>query len=105
MYNLAASIHARLKFEADGVDFDARSVVCEDIHAQDEHAGIRVKLRATIGKAVAPLQAGVAFGDALAVAPEEITFPEMLDMAAPKYLSIRLFKISQLALLQCRTRC
>jgi predicted nucleotidyltransferase component of viral defense system len=74
----------RLEVEADGVDFDPRSVICEDIRAQDEYAGIRVKLRATIGKAVVPLQVDVGFGDALPVAPEEITFPVMLGMAAPK---------------------
>ena len=74
----------RVDVEADGVDFDPRSVVCEDIRAQDEYAGIRVKLRATIGKAVVPVQVDVGFGDALPVAPEEITFPVLLDMAAPK---------------------
>jgi predicted nucleotidyltransferase component of viral defense system len=74
----------RLEVEADGVDFDPRSVRCEDIRAQDEYAGIRVKLRATVGKAVVPLQVDVGFGDALPVAPEEITFPVMLGMAAPK---------------------
>jgi len=73
-----------LEVEADGVVFDPRSVVCEDIRAQDEYAGIRVKLRATVGKAVVPLQVDVGFGDALPVAPEEITFPVMLGMAAPK---------------------
>ena len=73
-----------LEVEADGVDFDPRSVVCEDIRAQDEYAGVRVKLRATVGKAVVPLQVDVGFGDALPVAPEEITFPVMLGMAAPK---------------------
>jgi predicted nucleotidyltransferase component of viral defense system len=74
----------RLEVEADGADFDPRSVVCEDIRAQDEYAGIRVKLRATVGKAVVPLQVDVGFGDALPIAPEEITFPVMLGMAAPK---------------------
>jgi predicted nucleotidyltransferase component of viral defense system len=74
----------RLEVEADGVDFDARSVKCEDIRAQDEYAGIRVKLRAIVGKAVVPLQVDVGFGDAQFVAPEEITFPVMLGMAAPK---------------------
>ena len=74
----------RVEVEADGVVFDPRSVVCEDIRAQDEYAGIRVKLRANLGKAVVPLQVDVGFGDALPVAPEEITFPVMLDMAAPK---------------------
>ena len=73
----------RLEVEADGVEFDARSVVCEDIRVQDEYAGIRVKLRATIGKAVLPLQVDVGFGDALPVAPEEIIFPVLLGMAAP----------------------
>jgi predicted nucleotidyltransferase component of viral defense system len=73
-----------LEVEADGVVFDPRSVACEDIRAQDEYAGIRVKLRATVGKAVVPLQVDVGFGDALPVAPEEITFPVMLGMAAPK---------------------
>jgi hypothetical protein len=73
-----------LEVEADGVDFDPRSVRCEDIRAQDEYAGIRVKLRATVGKAVVPLQVDVGFGDALPVAPEEITFPVLLGMAAPK---------------------
>jgi predicted nucleotidyltransferase component of viral defense system len=74
----------RVEVEDDGVVFDPRSVACEDIRAQDEYAGIRVKLRATVGKAVIPLQVDVGFGDALPVAPEEITFPVLLDMAAPK---------------------
>jgi predicted nucleotidyltransferase component of viral defense system len=74
----------RMEVQADGVDFDARSVVCEAIRAQDEYAGIRVKLRASIGKAVVPLQVDVGFGDALPVAPEEVTFPVLLGMAAPK---------------------
>jgi predicted nucleotidyltransferase component of viral defense system len=74
----------RMEVEADGVDFQSRSVVCEDIRAQDEYAGIRVKLKAVIGKAVVPLQVDVGFGDALPVAPEEITFPVMLDMPPPK---------------------
>ena len=73
-----------LEVESDGVDFDPRSVVCEDIRAQDEYAGVRVKLRATVGKAVVPLQVDVGFGDALPVPPEEITFPVMLGMAAPR---------------------
>ena len=74
----------RMEVEADGVEFDPRSVVREDIRAQDEYAGIRVKLRASIGKAMVPLQVDVGFGDALPVAPEEVTFPVLLGMAAPR---------------------
>ncbi len=74
----------RMEVEADGVDFDPSTVACEDIRAQDEYAGIRVKLRASIGRAMVPLQVDVGIGDALAVAPDEVTFPVLLGMPAPK---------------------
>ena len=76
-----------IEVEADGVEFDPNTVACEEIRAQDEYAGIRVKLRAGIGKAIVPLQVDVGFGDALPVPPEEITFPVLLDMAAPKLMA------------------
>jgi predicted nucleotidyltransferase component of viral defense system len=74
----------QMEVEADGIVFDPHSVSCQDIRAQDEYAGIRVKLRASIGKAIVPLQVDVGFGDALPVAPEEVTFPVLLGMSAPK---------------------
>jgi predicted nucleotidyltransferase component of viral defense system len=74
----------RIEVEADGVEFDSASVATAEIRAQDEYAGIRVKLKARIGNAVIPLQVDVGFGDALSVHPEEITFPVLLGMAAPK---------------------
>jgi hypothetical protein len=46
-----------------------------------------VRLRALIGKAVVALQVDVGFGDALPVPPEEITFPVLLEMAAPTLLA------------------
>ena len=75
--------------EGDGVDFDADSVLSEDIRAQQEYAGIRVKLKARIGKAMIPLQVDIGFGDALLIAPEEVTFPVLLGMAAPRLRAYR----------------
>jgi predicted nucleotidyltransferase component of viral defense system len=75
---------SRMKVEADGVDFDANSITTAEIRAQDEYAGIRVRLKAHIGNAVVPLQVDVGSGDALSVTPEEITFPVLLGMDAPK---------------------
>ena len=74
----------RIEVDPDGVEFDPRTVACEDIRPQDEYAGIRVRLRAHLGKAVLTLQVDVGFGDALSIAPEEITFPVLLAMAPPK---------------------
>jgi len=48
-----------IEVEADGVEFDPRTVACEEIRAQDEYAGIRVKLRASIGKAIVPCRKGL----------------------------------------------
>ena len=61
-----------IEVEADGVEFDPRTVVCGEIRARDEYACIRVKPQASIGKAI---QVDVGFGDACAVPPEKITFP------------------------------
>jgi len=74
----------RMDVATDGVDFDPRSVTCEAIRAHDKYAGIRVKLWASIGKALIPLQVDVGFGDAMSVAPETVTFPVLLGMAAPR---------------------
>jgi predicted nucleotidyltransferase component of viral defense system len=79
----------RADVESDGVEFDANSVKTEEIRARDEYAGIRVTLKAQIGKAIIPLQVDIGFGDALRVAPEEITFPVLLGMAAPKLRAYR----------------
>lgn len=55
----------RMEVEPDGVVFDPRSIICEEIRAQDEYAGIPIKLRASIGKEIIPLQVDIGFGDAL----------------------------------------
>lgn len=72
-----------VEVEPDGVVLDPSSVFCEEIRGQEEYLGIRAKMRATIGKAIMPLQVDIGFGDALVVGPEDITFPVLLDMAAP----------------------
>jgi hypothetical protein len=78
-----------VEVEPDAVDFDSGSIVAEAIRSQDEYAGIRVKLKARIGQAVIPLQVDVGFGDALPDGPEEITFPVLLGMAAPRLRAYR----------------
>lgn len=79
----------RAKAEADGVGFDPDSIAVEEIRPQNEHAGTRVRLKARIGQAEIPLQVDVAFGDILPVGFEEITFPVLLGMAAPRLRAYR----------------
>jgi len=68
----------------DGIIFDASSVritqVCED----QAHAGLRVRFWASLGQARIPLQIDIGFGDTVHPPPEEIAYPVMLDLPAPR---------------------
>jgi len=66
----------------DGVVFDLESVQGDSIRAQDEYAGVRVQLRATLAGAVVGIQVDVGFGDA--VHPTELVFPSLLDFLRPR---------------------
>jgi hypothetical protein len=70
--------------EDDGILFAADSVKAEEIRENQEYGGIRATFRATLDKAVIPLQVDVGFGDAITPAAEERVYPVLIDMAAPR---------------------
>ena len=55
--------------------------------ATDEYGGRRVRLDATLGSAELRLQVDVGFGDAVVPAPEDTSFPPLLDFPAPEVWS------------------
>ena len=67
----------------DGVEFDTKKLVVESIRAATEYGGIRVRMPATIDRAVIAMQIDVGFGDAVTPAPVAITYPVLLDSPAP----------------------
>jgi predicted nucleotidyltransferase component of viral defense system len=69
--------------EADGLEFDATTVKGELIRHDDPYHGVRLHLRATLGKARIPLQVDVGFGDAIVPDPVELEFPTLLDLPHP----------------------
>ncbi|WP_219846555.1 nucleotidyl transferase AbiEii/AbiGii toxin family protein [Salinibacter sp. 10B] len=71
----------------DGVEFDPESVEARPIRDEDEYGGTRIKLDAGIGSAELRLQIDVGFGDAVTPAPEDISFPSLLDFPTPKVRS------------------
>lgn len=73
--------------EPDGLEFDAATVQADPIRTHDEHGGVRVKLRAALGRARIPLQIDVGFGDAITPAPQRIEYPTLLDAPAPTVLA------------------
>lgn len=66
----------------DGVDFQADDITGEQIRAEDEYAGVRLRVPAILGKARARIQIDVGIGDA-APGIREAVYPTYLDLPAP----------------------
>lgn len=75
-----------LQFEApdDGVTFLPETLRAEPTRPQDEYAGIRVLFDAAIAGASLPIQVDVGFGDAITPEPQQIEYPSLIGMPAPK---------------------
>jgi predicted nucleotidyltransferase component of viral defense system len=68
---------------ADGIVFDPRSIAGEEMRADEEYAGVRIRLVARLAGARIPVQIDVGFGDAVVPPPGRKTYPTLLDHPAP----------------------
>jgi len=69
----------------DGLRLDLSELVVEAIRAEEEYSGKRARFRAFLGQARIAVQLDLGVGDAIAIAPEEITYPTMLpSLPAPR---------------------
>jgi hypothetical protein len=65
--------------------FDISDLVVETIRAGDEYSGKRARFRAVLGKARIAVQLDIGVGDAVAIEPEEVTYPTLLPaLPAPR---------------------
>jgi hypothetical protein len=69
--------------EPDGLVFDPASVQARPIREDSVYDGIRVNIRAVLGKALIPLQVDVGFGDCITPEPRMLSFGPLLDLPAP----------------------
>jgi len=74
----------------DGLVFAAKSLSTEPIREDARYGGIRVKLQARLANVRIPVQIDIGVGDVVTPAPELVTFPALLDFAAP---SLRAYPI------------
>jgi len=72
---------------SDGIVFDPASIVGEEIRADEEYAGVRIRLVARLAGARIPVQVDVGFGDAIVPPPRRETYPTLLDHPAPRILA------------------
>jgi predicted nucleotidyltransferase component of viral defense system len=78
-----------VRADEDGLSFQADSVSGRAIREQNIYDGVRLVLKAALGKAVIPLQIDVGFGDAITPPPEMIEYPVTLDLPAPRLRAYR----------------
>ncbi len=91
---VAPADHAALRhsFEAicavsyaeDGLVFDPATIQIADIREDEAYGGVRLKLRATLGKAVLPLQVDIGFGDVITPDRQEADYPTLLGHPSPR---------------------
>jgi len=72
-----------IEVEPDGMTFDPGSVTASAIREDSMYDGIRIGIRAMLGKARVDLQVDVGFGDSITPAPRVLAFGPLLDMPAP----------------------
>jgi hypothetical protein len=68
----------------DGLSFDPASIRITSIRDEQDYGGQRVRLRASLGKAMLPLQVDVGFGDVVTPERLEAAYPTLLDHPAPR---------------------
>ncbi|WP_437583330.1 nucleotidyl transferase AbiEii/AbiGii toxin family protein [Paramicrobacterium sp. CJ85] len=68
---------------ADGLVFDPASVTATTIRDEDEYAGVRVKLIATLGTARLTVGVDVNFGDPIWPAPQLVELPRVMEFGLP----------------------
>jgi len=73
-----------LDIESDGLAFDPETIRVTEIREAQEYSGQRVQLIAKLGNARIPVQVDISFGDAVIPVPEEVEYPTMLPLPAPR---------------------
>jgi hypothetical protein len=70
--------------EPDGIIFDPSTLVGEAIREDADYPGVRVRLLGYLGAARVHLQVDVGFGDPVVPEPQEVDYPTLLDLPAPR---------------------
>ena len=70
----------------DGLRFDLMGMTIAEIRPEDAYAGWRARFRTYLGSARIALQVDIGIGDAVAIEPEEISYPTLLPALPAPHL-------------------
>ncbi|MGC4074906.1 MAG: nucleotidyl transferase AbiEii/AbiGii toxin family protein [Nibricoccus sp.] len=82
-----------LAVESDGLRFLSESVAAVPVREEAAYPGVRVTLEARLENARIPLQVDIGFGDVVTPAPEEVSFPVLLDFASPQLRAYPIYTV------------
>ena len=74
---------AQVDVPNDGIVFDAASFAGAAIREDADYSGVRVTFTGTLAAARIHMQIDIGFGDVVTPAPEELSYPTILDFPAP----------------------
>lgn len=75
----------------DGIVFDVESLTVTPIREEMEYGGTRLRATSYLERTRIPVTLDIAFGDALAEGPQDLSYPTLLEMEAP---NIRAYPIA-----------
>ncbi len=73
-----------LVFQEDGVEFNSGKISVEEIMEQRQYAGLQIKIPVSLGNMRQMMKIDIGFGDVVTPSPNKMTYPTLLDMAAPE---------------------
>lgn len=73
-----------VKAAPDGLEFDADTIKGDRIKEDAEYEGIRIQMKARLGKAHFPIQIDIGFADVVTPDPKRLDYPVILDLPAPR---------------------
>jgi predicted nucleotidyltransferase component of viral defense system len=68
----------------DGVQFDIEKISVVEIMEQRRYAGLQIKIPVSLGTMRQLIKIDIGFGDVVTPPPGKMTYPTLLDMAAPE---------------------
>lgn len=68
----------------DGIVFKPDTVIAAAARAEDEYAGVRLDFQAELAGARLPIHVDIGFGDASTPGAQDIEYPSLLDLPAPR---------------------
>ena len=79
--------------EPDGLKFLPDTVRVSEIREDQEYQGVRLPFDAKLENAIIPIQVDIGYGDAVTPAPQEISYPTLLEFPAPQLRAYPIYTV------------